>query len=501
MDDHILRMEGIIKRFPGVQALSDVRFQCLRGEVHALVGENGAGKSTLMKILSGAYQPDAGEIFYKGRQVRIENPRKGQELGIAIIMQEFNLLPDLSVEENIFLGREPMRRFGVIDSRGVSMRSKELLEALGFEIDPSAMVDSLTIAQRQFVEIAKALSLGADLLIMDEPSATLTGHELDSLFRVIRDLKERGVTIVYISHRLAEVFQIADRVTVLKDGLLMGTKITSEVTTDRLIEMMVGRTLAETFPPRNGEKGEVVLEVRNLDKYDFVHDVSFDVRKGEIVGLAGLVGAGRTELVRAVFGADRIRSGEIRFLNQRLQIRNQSDAVRAGIVLIPEDRKLEGLVEIQSIRKNITLPNLEMFSRFGIIQTSKEVEVVREKIKQLDIRAQSPNQLVRNLSGGNQQKVVLGKWLVRKPELIILDEPTRGIDVASKAEIYRIMRNLADDGAAVLMISSELPEILGMADRILVMHEGTIAAEFKGGEPTEEDVMKAATGGRSLVSA
>jgi len=495
VNDCILQMERITKRFPGVVALSEVSLACRKGEVHALVGENGAGKSTLVKILSGAYLPDDGQIVFKGREVELDSPRRAQQLGIAIIMQEFNLLPYLTVQENVFLGREPRGWLGFIDTREAAQRSRELLHAMSVDIDVFELVDRLSVAQRQFVEIAKALSLGADLLIMDEPSATLTGHELEYLFRVINGLKERGVTIIYISHRLDEIFGIADRVTVLKDGKYMGTRDVRDVTKSQLIRMMVGREMGEAFPARGTPAGEIVLKVRGLTRKGVLHSVSFEVRAKEIVGLAGLVGSGRTELARAIFGADPIDSGQVELQGKAVEIKRPHDAVEAGIVLVPEDRKLEGLVDILSVRENIGLPNLGLLQRWGFVRSRQEAAHVQEKIQQLDIRTYGPDQLALNLSGGNQQKVVLGKWLVSAPKLIILDEPTRGIDVGAKAEIYRLMRQLAETGAAVLMISSELPEILGMADRILVMHEGRLVAEFEGARATEEEILTAATGG------
>ena len=495
VDDCILQMERIMKRFPGVVALNEVSLACRKGEVHALVGENGAGKSTLVKILSGAYLPDDGQIVFKGREVEINSPRRAQQLGIAIIMQEFNLLPYLTVQENIFLGREPRGRLGLIDTREAARRSREFLRAMCVDIDVLEMVDRLSVAQRQFVEIAKALSLGADLLIMDEPSATLTGHELEYLFRVITGLKERGVTIIYISHRLEEIFGIADRVTVLKDGKYMGTRDIRDVTKSHLIRMMVGREMGEAFPARGTPAGETILKVRGLKRKRVLDSVSFEVRAKEVVGLAGLVGSGRTELARAIFGSDPIDGGQVELQGKALDITGPHDAVEAGIVLVPEDRKLEGLVDILSVRKNIGLPNLGLLQCWGFVRNRQEATHVQEKIQQLDIRTYGPDQPALNLSGGNQQKVVLGKWLVSAPKLIILDEPTRGIDVGAKAEIYRLMRQLAETGAAVLMISSELPEILGMADRILVMHDGRLVAEFEGARATEEEILTAATGG------
>jgi ribose transport system ATP-binding protein len=496
MGEMILEIENITKHFPGVVALNNVTVAFETGKIHALVGENGAGKSTLMKILSGAYQPDAGKISFKGQRVHIHNPRQAQELGISIIMQEFNLLPYLTVEENIYLGWEPTDRTRVlIDDHEINRRTQALLASLGVKIDPKTFVENLTVAQCQFVEIAKALSRGAEVLIMDEPSSTLTDHELEYLFKIIASLKSQGVTIIYISHRLTEVFAIADRVTVLKDGQVMGTRQTDQVTRGELITLMVGRALSETFPPRSTRVGETILKVDGLTRKGAFEDIHLEVHSGEIVGIAGLVGAGRTELARAIFGSDPYEKGTVEFMGKSVRLRGPHEAVDKGIVLVPEDRKLEGLVQIHSIRRNISLPNLALFSRNGVIHSRKERDTVLSSIRQLDIRASSPEQTAMNLSGGNQQKAVIAKWLVRRPKLIIMDEPTRGIDVASKAEIYRIMRELTDSGVSILMISSELPEILGMADRILVMHEGRISTEFRGCDASEEEIMQAATGG------
>ena len=490
----ILKMSNITKKFPGVNALENVSFDCQKSEVHALVGENGAGKSTLMKILSGAYQPDGGEILFDGKKVVIGTPRHSQELGIGIVMQEFNLLPYLSVEENIFLGREKISKSGLIDSKYMTNEARKLFELLNVDINTKELVDHLNIAQRQFVEIAKALSLGAKVLIMDEPSATLTDRELDYLFQVIENLKKSGTSIIYISHRLVEIFRIADRVTVLKDGQVIDTKLIQEVDRDKLVEMMVGRPISDTFPPRIRTIGDVILSVEGITNKHLPHPVSMKIHSGEIIGLAGLVGSGRTELARAIFGSDKILSGKIFLDNNRIKFRDPSDAVKKGIVLIPEDRKLEGLVLIQSIRHNIGLPNMDLFSKFGFVRSRKELAEVKNEMGKLDIRARNSSQLTQSLSGGNQQKVVIAKWLARTPRIIILDEPTRGIDVAAKAEIYQIMHNLAKDGIGILMISSELPEILGMADRILVMNDHRIAAELIGSETSEEEIMHAATG-------
>ena len=495
MYELILRMEDISKRFVGTLALDQVDFECRKGEIHGLVGENGAGKSTLMKIISGAYTQDSGKMFFDGQYVDISSPRERLDMGIGIIMQEFNLLPYLTVEANIFLGREYTSKLRLIDSEKITEKTKELFELLQVEINPKEYVENLTVAQRQFVEIAKALSLGAKLLIMDEPSATLTGHELEYLFDVIRGVKEKGTSIIYISHRLVEIFQIADRVTVLKDGRMMGTSDVKDISRHQLVEMMVGRKIADTFPKRSGQLGDCVMSVKNITSKKLPEPVSFDIHCGEIVGIAGLVGAGRTELARAIYGSDLTESGTVVLESKETRIRKPHDAVKLGIVLVPEDRGLEGLILIHSLQKNFGLPNLDIFSRLGFVNNKKEKDESALMVDRLNIQTSGLGQFIRSLSGGNQQKVVLGKWLIRKPKLIILDEPTRGIDVGSKAEIYHLMRDLANQGIAILMISSELPEIIGMSDRILVLHEKKLVAEFEGDQATEREIMHAATGG------
>jgi ABC-type sugar transport system ATPase subunit len=495
MSEAILAMEDITKRFVGTLALDSVNFECAKGEVHALVGENGAGKSTLMKIISGAYTQDSGVIYFGGQLVDTTTPKSRLQLGIGIIMQEFNLLPYLTVEENIFLGREPTNKYGLIDSKDITLKTKELFTLLQVEIDPKELVDNLTVAQRQFVEIAKALSLGADLLIMDEPSATLTGHELEYLFKVINGIKEKGTSIIYISHRLEEIFEIADRVTVLKDGQNMGTYMVSDINRNQLVELMVGRKLSETFPPKAKSLGDCMIDVEKITSKKLPHPISFSIHCGEIVGLAGLVGAGRTELARAIFGSDRTEAGVINIESEQVRITSPSDAVNHGVILIPEDRGLEGLVLIHSLQNNVAFPNLDIFSKYGIVKSKSVTQESLGIIQRLNIQTSGVNQIMKNLSGGNQQKVVLGKWLVRNPKVIILDEPTRGIDVGSKAEIYALMRELANKGLAILMISSELPEIIGMSDRILVLHEKQLVAEFDGSDITEQEIMNAATGG------
>lgn len=492
MNQPILAMHHIAKAFAGVHALADVSFACQPGTVHALLGENGAGKSTLMKILAGAYQADAGEIHFKGQRYSHLSTRQALDLGIRIVYQELNLLPQMSVAENIFLGHEPRNRYGVIDQRRLLRETAALLTRLGITLDPHQMVGELPVASQQIVEIAKALSQQADLIVMDEPSAILAGHELEKLFAIIRTLKADGVTIIYISHRLHEVFEIADAVTVLKDGQLVGTAPIDAVSRRDLITMMVGRTLEEVFPPRATPKGAAVLHAQGLANQR-LRDISFTLHAGEIVGIAGMVGSGRTEVARALFGADPLEQGTITVQGQVCHIHSPRQAISAGLALAPEDRKGQGLLINQSIRTNLTLPILQRLTRRGTIQRTAETAVITAARDALSIVMATPNQEVQALSGGNQQKVVLAKWLETKPAVMLLDEPTRGIDVGAKFEIYQLIRQLADRGVAILMISSELPEILGMSDRILVMNHGRIAGELSRDEATEERIVALAT--------
>ncbi|RMG39284.1 MAG: sugar ABC transporter ATP-binding protein [Planctomycetota bacterium] len=485
-------MRGICKAFPGVQALWDVDLTLRSGEVLALLGENGAGKSTLMKVLGGAVHPDRGTIEIDGRPVAIRAPEDAQRAGVSIIYQEFNLVPGLTAEENIFLGRE-RRRWGFVDRRSERRAARELFERLGVSIDPETPCRRLSVAQQQIVEVAKALALRARILVMDEPTATLTPSEVQRLFQVIRDLKARGLGIVYISHRLEEIFEIADRVTVLRDGRNVAEAAVGEVTRDRLIRWMVGRELKDEFPPRSVEPGPVRFVVRNLSRGDAVRDVSFEVRRGEVLGVTGLVGAGRTEAARLIFGADRRDGGVVELDGRRLTIRRPRDAIRAGIGLLPEDRKAQGLVLKLSVRENFALANLDRFAVFGWIRSQQERRELSEYVRKLRIKVPDTEQPVRNLSGGNQQKVVLAKWLVRHCEVLIFDEPTRGVDVGAKFEIYQLINEAAASGKCVIMISSELPEVLGMADRIVVMHGGRVTGEIADARrATQEDVMRLA---------
>jgi ABC-type sugar transport system ATPase subunit len=473
----LLEMRGIVKSFPGVKALQGVDLDLGHGEVLALLGENGAGKSTLMKFLGGAHLPDEGSIILNGSPISIQSPADSQRAGIAVIYQEFNLVPGLSARENIFLGHEPVKR-GFIDAGEERRRTLQLFEQLGVVIDPDIPCRRLTVAQQQIVEIAKALCLEARILVMDEPSATLTTREVERLFGIIRDLKSRGISVIYISHRLEEIFSIADQVTVLRDGANVGHGPVKDLTRSSLIQWMVGRDISEEFPPRSVELGPARLKVQGLCRGETVRNVSFDIRAGEILALTGLIGAGRTETARLVFGADRRDAGLIELDGRPLPLKNPREAIAAGIAFLTEDRKTQGLVLNHSVRDNFGLPNLDWLCRSGFVRLAEEREKFGSYVKSLQIKVPHQEQAARNLSGGNQQKVVLAKWLARECEVLIFDEPTRGIDVGAKIEIYHLINDLAAQGKAILMISSELPEVLGMADRILVMHDGRITGEF-----------------------
>jgi ABC-type sugar transport system ATPase subunit len=470
-------MEGISKAFPGVQALRDVRLELRAGEVLALLGENGAGKSTLIKVLSGAHRPDAGRIEIEGRPAHVASPREARRLGIAVIYQEFNLVPGLSAAENIALGRE--MTVGPFLSFSAERRlARDLFRRMNVAVDPDAPVAELTVAHQQVVEIARALGLAARIIVMDEPTSALTAGEAEKLFSIISDLKARGLGIIYITHRLDEVFRVADRIAVLRDGELVATRGVNDLSRRELIEMMVGRRIESEFPKERAPIGEERFVVRGLRRGTAVRGVSFSVRRGEVLGLAGLVGSGRTETVRLVFGADRREAGTIELDGRRLAIRSPLDAIRSGICLLTEDRKSQGLILGATVRENFGLPNLRAFSRLGFVDRKQEAAALERHVKALRIRIPDPEAPAGNLSGGNQQKVVLGKWLEASSEVIIFDEPTRGIDVGAKHEIYRLMNHLAASGKALVMVSSELPEILGMSDRILVMHEGRVKGEI-----------------------
>lgn len=487
--ESILELKHIRKQFPGVLALDQVQFDIRPGEIHALMGENGAGKSTLIKIASGVYQPDEGEVRVDGKPIKLGNPRDAQSHGIATIYQELLLYPELTVAENIFMGHAPRRRGGVLDWPEMRRRALEILASLNIhDMDVNRKVNTLTVGNRQRVEIAKALSMNARVLIMDEPTAAITEADVDRLFEIISLLKERGVGIIYISHRLNEVFEIGDRVTVLRDGKYIDTKLVAETTEDELIRMMVGRTIENLFPKLEAEIGKTVLEVKNLNRKPLTRDISFKLHAGEIVGLAGLIGAGRSELAHVIFGYTPADSGTIEIDGTPVKINTPRHAMRHGIAYLPEDRGTQGLVREMNLRENVSMTVLTELSQASFINFREETNLARRMIEQLGIRAYSPAQIVGKLSGGNQQKVVVGKWLASNPKVLIVDEPTRGIDVGSKAEIHRLLSELAQQGMAILMISSELPEVLGMSDRILVMRDGAIVAEFSRDEATQENI-------------
>ena len=488
----VLAVEGLSKSFPGVRALHDVRFDVRAGEVHALMGENGAGKSTLIKIVSGVYRPDSGSVRIDGQEVRFSGPQAAQAAGIATVFQELLLFPDLTVAENIFLGHAPRTAWGGVDWRAMNRRAAEILASLEIhELDVTAPVSSLSVANRQRVEIAKALSLNARVLIMDEPTAALPEADVVRLFAIVRNLRARGVGVVYVSHRMAEIFLLADRVTVLRDGTFVATKPVAATSEPELITMMVGRTIDHLFPKLPARVGAPVLEVRDLVAPPVVRGVSLAVRAGEIVGLAGLIGSGRSELAQAIFGITPASAGEIRIDGQPVRIGSAAQGKRHGIAYVPEDRGSQGVVRPMTLRDNVSMAVLRRIARRGFIDRAAETALATEAIDRFAIRARGPEQIVGKLSGGNQQKVVLGKWLATRPRLLIMDEPTRGIDVGAKAEIHRLMSELAAQGLAVLMISSELPEVLGMSDRILVMREGRIAAEFARGAADQETIAHA----------
>jgi ABC-type sugar transport system ATPase subunit len=485
-------MRGIEKAFPGVRALRGVDLDLHPGEVVALLGENGAGKSTLIKILAGAHTPDAGAIRIAGEEVAIADPLHARRLGVGVIYQELTLVPALSAAANVFLGQEPARG-GWVRRGEEQQRAKELFDRIGVRVDPSTLCRDLSVAQQQVVEVARALALDARILVMDEPSATLTPQEVEHLFAIIRDLKRRGIGTLYISHRLDEVFAIADRVVVLRDGECVGSRPIQATTRDDLIRMMVGRRLEEEFPRRHSSIGEPRLVVRDLTRATKVRGVSFCIRRGEVLGLTGLVGAGRTETARLIFGADPADAGIIELDGRALDLRGPRDAIRAGICLLTEDRKGQGLVLRQSVRENFALPNLRQFSRFGFVQRRAERVALVSHVALMRIKMADAEQPAQNLSGGNQQKVVLAKWLQHNCEVLLFDEPTRGIDVGAKVEIYHLINDLAAAGKAILFISSELPEVLGMADRILVMHEGRLTGEITDvAKATQEDIMNLA---------
>ncbi|BCW69611.1 sugar ABC transporter ATP-binding protein [Arthrobacter sp. NicSoilB8] len=493
-DVPVLELRDIHKSFGAVHALRGASLSLYRGQVTALVGENGAGKSTMVKTLAGLHQQDRGEVLLDGEEVSFRDPLHAREAGIAVIYQEPTMFPDLTVAENIFMGRQPLRSLRRIDRKAMRRQALELFEQLGVKIDPDRAAQGLSIADQQVVEIAKAISLDARVLIMDEPTAALSGVEVDRLFAVTRTLQAQGAAVLFISHRFEEVFALADWITVMRDGAHVATAPAAELTVDGVIRQMVGRDVASLFPKQETQIGATALEVRGLSRKGVFSDISFTVKAGEIVGLSGLVGAGRSEVARAVFGIDKYDSGEVLVRNEPLKSLSPRASMAAGLAFVPEDRRKQGLVMELNVSRNLTLTLRQKLSRFGLLTNQAEAKATTEWAKKLQIKAGSPMSPISTLSGGNQQKVVLGKWLATGPRILIIDEPTRGIDVGTKSEVHRLISELAGTGLAVLMISSELPEILGMSDRVLVMHEGRITAELSRKDATEESVMTAATG-------
>ncbi len=493
MIENILELNHISKSFSGVEVLHDVSFALAPGEVHALLGENGAGKSTMVKVMTGVYQPDAGEILLNGGKVRFSDARESRQAGIAAIYQELSLFPDLDVAENIFVGRQPTRPGGRIDWRRLYKEADQILTSLGVHLDLKKKARTLSIAQQQMVEIARAFSIHARILIMDEPTSSLTLNEVADLFRLVRRLRDDGTAIVFISHRLEELFELADRVTVLRDGFYVDTRPLNAVTRDDLIRLMVGRTITNLYPKQEVKTGNVMLKVENLARLGIFEDVSFELRAGEILGVAGLVGAGRTDVARAIFGVEPPTSGRIEVDGKEIQINSPQQAIDLGLAYVPEDRQTHGLIPPMNIVSNISLPTLGKYVNHGWLQTKAEISAAFDHARHMEVRANNIWQKARELSGGNQQKVVLAKWLSTKPRILILDEPTRGIDVGTKAAVHALMSQLAAEGIAILMISSELPEVLGMSDRILVMREGRVTATLTRAEATQEKILQFAT--------
>ena len=495
--EFVLELENIVKRFPGVLALNDVQLQLKAGEVHVLLGENGAGKSTLIKVMTGAYIPEEGNIKIDGKKASIKSPIDAQQYGIGAVYQEFNLMPNLTIAENIFMGKEKLGSLGVLDKKTMISESKKYLAMVGADLDPERKVGTCGVALQQMIEIAKALSSNARILILDEPSAALTNNEIERLFEIIENLKQQGVAIVYISHRLEEIRRIGDRITVLRDGTYVDTVNVDREVFDKehLIKLMVGREITNQFPKETVEFGEEVLRVENLNSPGKVTDVSFSVRKGEILGIAGLVGAGRTETAKIIFGADNDAKGKIFINGKPVKHNSPMDAIKNGVALAPEDRKVEGLLQGLSITDNITITCFEKICNSFVKNDSKARKLVADVCTTLKVRTPSYEQKVNFLSGGNQQKVVLAKWLASDCKIMILDEPTRGIDVGAKVEVYQLMSEMVKQGIGIIMISSELPELLAISDRILVMHESKIQGELSREEATQEKILTLASGG------
>lgn len=487
----LLDMKQIIKSFNGVEVLHGIDFSLRAGTVHALMGENGAGKSTLMKVLAGVHKCDDGEIWLKGKKTEIQSPRHAQELGIAMIHQELSPVPEMTVAENIFLGREP-RKGLFVDYKKMYADTEKLLGEMKVRVSPRAKIGRLKVADQQLIEISKAISLNADIIVMDEPTSAITDQEVEILFKTIADLKKKGTGIIYISHKMDEIFRIADDITVLRDGTYVNSWEAKDIDNNTLIKNMVGRELNEIFPKIKVPAKDVVMEVRHFTKENQFEDISFLVREGEILGIAGLIGAGRTELMNAIFGLEKPDSGEVFFEGRKVEIRRPSDAIRHGIAYVTEDRKNEGLVLEMGVGQNITIASMKTLSSGMFIKRQEEKKTIDDQIRALRIKVHSPRQLVGKLSGGNQQKVVLAKWMMKNPKLLILDEPTRGIDIEAKSEIYKLMGEFVEKGNSIIMISSEMPEAMGMSDRILVLSNGRLSGELSREEFAQEDIMKMA---------
>lgn len=492
---HIL-MKDIQKSFGSNRVLVGAGMELKTGEVHALMGENGAGKSTLMKILTGVYTKDSGQVLVDGKEVAYKSPTEAEKNGIVFIYQELNVLYDLTVEENLFLNKEIKGTFGICKTKEMQKKAKEALDNLGVEISPKAVMSTLSVGQQQMIEICKALMVDAKVIIMDEPTAALTEKETRTLFKVIKGLKEKGVAVVYISHRMEEIFEICDRITVMRDGEYIGTKNTSDTSMEELVRMMIGREIGERYPQRSSKIGDVVLETEGLGLDGVFDNVSFQVRAGEVVGFSGLMGAGRTEIMHSLFGNAPLQRGKIKIDGKEVKIKSPEDAIKLGIGFITEDRKIEGLMLDKSIRENISLTNLGPISKNSVIKKGTEMKFSQKGIEDFNIKCFGAETLAGNLSGGNQQKVVLAKWILKNPKILILDEPTRGVDIGAKKEIYNVINELAKEGVAIIMVSSELPEVLGMSDRIVVVREGQITGIVNKEEANQENIMTLATGGK-----
>ncbi|MEH6956382.1 sugar ABC transporter ATP-binding protein [Neobacillus drentensis] len=492
----VIEMKGISKAFSGNRVLDQVDFQLLRGEIHALMGENGAGKSTLIKILTGIYERDAGKVFIKGKEVHFKNPKEAEQMGIAVIHQELNIIPYLTVYENMFLGKElTVGKFGITRDKEMKKKTKEYLDRLGIEIDPNMEAGNLSVGQQQMIEIARAVAANTEVLIMDEPTAALTDREIEALFKVIDSLKKQGVGIVYISHRMEEIFQICDRISVLRDGQFIDSKEVAKTNFDEIVKLMVGRQLGERFPERNTKIGQERFKVENLTSKGSFENISFSIHQGEIVGVAGLMGAGRSEIMQAIFGYRALDGGKMFIDGKEVTIKSPYEAIKAGIAFVTEDRKSQGLILDLSVRENLSITTLDKISNKSVVSSKTEISLVDEMIEKLHVKTSGREISVKSLSGGNQQKIVIGKWLGIHPKILILDEPTRGVDVGAKKEIYQLMNDLTKQGVSIIMVSSELPEILGMSDRVLVIHEGKLANVLNKSEATQENIMQSATGG------